>query len=61
MLLGFIIDSFSRNAGIVFISALVFIGNLIAIMALKVKALGVSNILWYSTVLRGLAGVGVKC
>ncbi|KAJ4396120.1 hypothetical protein N0V93_000337 [Gnomoniopsis smithogilvyi] len=59
MLLGFITDGFSRKAGMVFTSALVVVGSLMATLALKVETLGVSNMLWYLTVVRGLAGVGV--
>ncbi|CAN8105914.1 unnamed protein product [Discula destructiva] len=59
MLLGFITDGFSRKAGMVFTSALVVIGSLMATLALQVEHLGVSNMLWYLTVVRGLAGVGV--
>lgn len=43
----------------VFTSALVVIGSLMATLALQVEHLGVSNMLWYLTVVRGLAGVGV--
>lgn len=59
MLLGFITDGFSRKAGMVFTSSLVVVGSLMATLALKVETLGVSNMLWYLTVVRGLAGVGV--
>lgn len=59
MLLGFITDGFSRKAGMVFTSALVVVGSLMATLALKVEPLGVNNMLWYLTVVRGLAGVGV--
>lgn len=42
-----------------FTSTLVVVGSLMATLALKVEHLGVSNMLWYLTVARGLAGVGV--
>lgn len=59
MLLGFITDGFSRKAGMVFTSGLVVIGSLMATLALKVEHLGVGNMLWFLTVVRGIAGVGV--
>lgn len=59
MLLGFITDGFSRKAGMVFTSSLVVIGSLMATLALKVEHLGVENMLWFLTVVRGIAGVGV--
>lgn len=59
MLLGFITDGFSRKAGMVFTSALVVIGSLMATLALRVEHLGVQNMLWFLTVVRGIAGVGV--
>lgn len=59
MLLGFITDGFSRKAGMVFTSSLVVVGSLMATLALKVEHLGVSNMMWYLTVVRGIAGVGV--
>lgn len=59
MLLGYITDRFSRKAGMVFTSALVVLGSLMATLALQIEHLGVSNMLWYLTVVRGLAGVGV--
>lgn len=59
MLLGFITDGFSRKAGMVLTSGLVVIGSLMATLALKVEHLGVENMLWFLTVVRGIAGVGV--
>lgn len=59
MLLGYISDGYSRKAGMVFTSALVVIGSLMATLALKVQHLGTANMLWYLTVVRGIAGVGV--
>lgn len=59
VLLGFITDGFSRKAGMVFTSTLVVIGSLMATLALKVEHLGVENMFWFLTVVRGVAGVGV--
>ncbi|KAJ0119181.1 glycerophosphoinositol glycerophosphocholine [Diaporthe amygdali] len=59
LLLGFVTDWWSRKAGMVFTSALVVIGSLMATLALRVQHLGVENMLWYLTVVRGMAGVGV--
>lgn len=59
MLLGFVTDGFSRKAGMVFTSALVVAGSLMATLALRVEHLGVENMLWFLTVVRGVAGVGV--
>lgn len=43
----------------VFTSTLVVIGSLMATLALKAEHLGVGNMLWFLTVARGIAGVGV--
>lgn len=59
MLMGYVSDGYSRKAGMVFTSTLVVIGSLMATLALKVQHLGVENMLWYLTVVRGVAGVGV--
>lgn len=59
LLLGFVTDWWSRKAGMVFTSSLVVIGSLMATLALRVEHLGVENMLWYLTVVRGMAGVGV--
>lgn len=59
MLLGFITDGWSRKAGMVFTSALVVVGSLMATLALKVEHLGLENMFWFLTVVRGIAGVGV--
>ena len=59
LLLGFVTDWWSRKAGMVFTSSLVVVGSLMATLALKVQHLGVGNMLWYLTVVRGMAGVGV--
>lgn len=59
MLLGFITDGFSRKAGMVFTSALVVVGSLMATVALRVEHLGLQNMLWFLTIARGIAGVGV--
>lgn len=59
MLLGFITDGYSRKAGMVFTSVLVVIGSLMATLAMKVEHLGVENMLWFLTIVRGIAGVGV--
>lgn len=59
MLLGFITDSYSRKAGMVFTSVLVVIGSLMTTLAMKVEHLGVENMLWFLTIVRGIAGVGV--
>lgn len=59
MLLGFITDGWSRKAGMVFTSSLVVVGSLMATLALKVEDLGLDNMLWFLTIVRGIAGVGV--
>lgn len=59
LLLGFVTDWWSRKAGMVFTSSLVVIGSLMATLALRVEHLGVENMMWYLTVVRGMAGVGV--
>lgn len=59
LLLGFVTDWWSRKAGMVFTSSLVVIGSLMATLALRVEHLGIENMLWYLTVVRGIAGVGV--
>ncbi|KAG6358564.1 hypothetical protein INS49_012081 [Diaporthe citri] len=59
LLLGFVTDWWSRKAGMVFTSSLVVIGSLMATLALRVERLGVENMLWYLTIVRGMAGVGV--
>lgn len=59
LLLGFVTDWWSRKAGMVFTSSLVVVGSLMATLALRVEHLGVENMLWYLTVVRGMAGVGV--
>ncbi|KAH7036715.1 major facilitator superfamily domain-containing protein [Macrophomina phaseolina] len=59
MLLGYVSDGYSRKAGMVFTSSLVVIGSLMATLALKVQHLGTDNMLWYLTVVRGIAGMGV--
>lgn len=59
MLLGFITDGWSRRAGMVLTSSLVVVGSLMATLALKVEHLGVENMMWFLTIVRGIAGVGV--
>lgn len=59
LLLGFVTDWWSRKAGMVFTSSLVVVGSLMATLALRVEHLGIENMLWYLTIVRGMAGVGV--
>lgn len=57
LVLGYTSDKFSRKGGMLFTSALVVIGSLLATLAFQVK--GSHNMLWFLTIARGIAGVGV--
>ncbi|KAF2768938.1 MFS general substrate transporter [Teratosphaeria nubilosa] len=54
---GYLADKFSRKAGMLLTSSLVVVGSLMATLAWQVD--GVHAMLWYMTVARGAAGVGV--
>ncbi|KAF7936109.1 uncharacterized protein EAE98_002328 [Botrytis deweyae] len=57
LILGYTSDKFSRKGGMLFTSALVIIGSLLSTLALQVQPS--SHMLWYLTIARGIAGVGV--
>ncbi|KAF2089372.1 MFS general substrate transporter, partial [Saccharata proteae CBS 121410] len=59
LLLGVVSDGWSRKAGIVFTSTMVVLGSLMATVALSVRSYGINNMIWYLTIARGVAGVGV--
>ncbi|KAE9376913.1 MFS general substrate transporter [Stipitochalara longipes BDJ] len=55
--LGYTSDKFSRKGGMLLTSFLVVIGSLLATLAFQVH--GAHNMLWFLTIARGIAGVGV--
>ncbi|KUJ08009.1 MFS general substrate transporter [Mollisia scopiformis] len=57
VVLGYTSDKFSRKGGMLFTSALVIIGSLLATLAFQVHPS--HNMLWFLTIARGIAGVGV--
>lgn len=57
IVLGYTADKFSRNGGMFITSGLVVIGSLLATLAFQVK--GAYKMLWFLTIARGIAGVGV--
>ncbi|KAK6595383.1 putative glycerophosphoinositol permease [Botrytis cinerea] len=57
LMLGYTSDKFSRKGGMLFTSALVIIGSLLSTLAFQVQPS--SNMLWFLTIARGIAGVGV--
>jgi len=57
LIFGYTSDRFSRKGGMLVTSGLVVIGSLMATLAFQVH--GVTGMLWYLTVARGAAGVGV--
>lgn len=57
LIFGYTSDRFSRKGGMLVTSGLVVVGSLMATLAFQVH--GVAGMLWYLTVARGAAGVGV--
>jgi MFS family permease len=57
VILGYTSDKFSRKGGMLFTSALVVVGSLLATLVFQVH--GSYNMLWFLTIARGIAGVGV--
>ncbi|KAH8646103.1 major facilitator superfamily domain-containing protein [Xylariales sp. PMI_506] len=57
LVFGYLADRFSRKSGMLVTSGLVIIGSLMSTLALQVQ--GSSALLWYMTIARGAAGVGV--
>jgi len=57
VVLGYTSDKFSRKGGMLLTSSLVVIGSLLATLVFQVH--GAHNILWFLTIARGIAGVGV--
>lgn len=59
--LGYTSDLYSRKSGIALTSLLVIIGTLISTLTFQISpsSPSYSNILWYLTIARGMAGVGV--
>ncbi|KAF2160230.1 hypothetical protein M409DRAFT_70582 [Zasmidium cellare ATCC 36951] len=54
---GYVADRFNRKSGMLVTSGLVIIGSLMSTLAFQVH--GMQDMLWYLTVARGTAGVGV--
>lgn len=57
LVFGYISDRFSRKGGMLVTSGLVVIGSLMSALAFQVD--GAGNMLWFLTIARGAAGVGV--
>lgn len=57
LLFGYTSDRFSRKGGMLVTSTLVVVGSLMAALAFQVN--GAAHMLWFMTVARGAAGVGV--
>lgn len=57
LVFGYTSDRFSRKGGMLVTSGLVVIGSLMATLAFQVH--GANGMLWYLTIARGAAGVGV--
>ncbi|KAI4592615.1 Plasma membrane permease, mediates uptake of glycerophosphoinositol and glycerophosphocholine [Pestalotiopsis sp. 9143b] len=57
VLFGYLADKFSRKGGMLVTSGLVVIGSLMSTLAFQVD--GTNAMLWYMTIARGAAGVGV--
>jgi len=57
VVLGYFCDIFSRKGGLWITSGLVVIGSLMATLTFQVS--GTHHMLWYLTIARGIAGVGV--
>lgn len=58
MVVGYFCDIFSRKGGLWITSGLVVIGSLMATLTFQVSG-STSDMLWYLTIARGIAGVGV--
>jgi MFS family permease len=57
LIFGYTSDRFSRKGGMLVTSALVVVGSLMATLAFQVN--GAAHMLWFLTIARGAAGVGV--
>jgi drug/metabolite transporter (DMT)-like permease len=57
LIFGYTSDRFSRKGGMLVTSALVVVGSLMATLAFQVN--GATHMLWFLTIARGAAGVGV--
>lgn len=58
LILGYACDIWSRKGGLWVTSGLVVIGSLMATLVFQVHG-SIDNMLWYLTIARGIAGVGV--
>ncbi|CAJ2513225.1 Uu.00g013440.m01.CDS01 [Anthostomella pinea] len=58
LVFGFLADKFSRKGGMLVTSGLVVVGSLMATLTFQVEG-GATAMLWFLTVARGAAGVGV--
>jgi len=59
ILLGYTCDIWSRRGGLWVTSSLVVVGSLLATLVFQVQGQGVSDMMWYMTIARGITGVGV--
>ncbi|KAH0160858.1 inorganic phosphate transporter, partial [Aureobasidium melanogenum] len=59
IILGYTCDIWSRRGGLWVTSSLVVIGSLLATLVFQVESQGVSDMMWYMTIARGITGVGV--
>jgi MFS family permease len=59
IILGYTCDIWSRRGGLWVTSSLVVIGSLLSTLVFQVQDQGVSDMMWYMTIARGITGVGV--
>jgi MFS family permease len=58
LIFGYVSDRLSRKGGMLVTSGLVVVGSLMATLAFQVDS-GAREMLWFMTIARGMAGVGV--